>query len=165
MLTRRRLLLSLGASSLGSCLPSAPTSVLESSFEVLGKTKAPHDGQLVDLFDVKVTLRNPTESPVQLKCVKTNDLSDYLQGRNPGKIIHGVERFTKGKWSGCGQGYFGIPTVSLSLAPGKDLSFICTIAWRLVEVPGRFRIFIAHSQGWLWSRKHVLYSPEFEITA
>lgn len=164
MLTRR-LLLSLGASSLGSCLPSAPTSLLEGSFEVLGKTKAPHYGRLVDLFDVKIALRNPTDSPVELACVKTNSLSDYLQGRNPGKIIHGVERFTKGKWSGCGQGLFGIPTEPLSLAPGKDLTFICTIAWRLVEVPGRFRIFIGHSQGWSWSSPHVLYSPEFEIPA
>lgn len=164
MLTRR-LLLSLGASSLGSCLTSAPTSLLEGSFEVLGKTKAPHYRQLVDLFDVKVALRNPTDSPVQLDCVKTNSLSDYLQGRNPGKIIHGVERFTKGKWSGCGQGLFGFPTEPLSLAPGKDLTFICTIAWRLVEVPGRFRIFIGHTQGWSWSSPHVLYSPEFEITA
>lgn len=130
---------------------------------MLGKTHSPHDGRFVDLFDVKVTLRNPTNAPVLLDCVKTNYRGDYLQGRNPRKLIHGVQRFTKGKWTGCGQGYFGFPTEPLSLAPGEQLSFTCTIAWRLVEVPGRFRIHVSHYQGWLWKRQHVMFSPEFEM--
>ncbi len=162
---KRRFFLTAGLASLAACKRGPKPALVTARFEILGKVADVHDGRPLDLFDVRVTLTNPTHSPLYLEQLKTNYLSDYLKLRNPEKVCHIVQRRLKDDWTGTGQGYTGFPMQRRLLPAGGQFQFVCTIAWRLIKTPDTFRIMIRHYESSDGGRPCELFSPEFSIEA